>query len=311
MTLRQIRKAAFAADAHQQAWSANRGIPPHKFRVGDLGYLPKGTDADGKDWENFVVLCNILEEGLAKLDISDATDGSKGSWLSGHHEQEKLTPYNLPDGLHGYVSQTHRGVIVLKRSRWAVVVPPEAEYHIEIVHMKEFSRVHDAWDYLLDVGKAMAETHDVKPEELILSQYSFCAADMRLELTLQYLCDFSTVTRVGTEQRFKVRDLRRVQYWPESLSHNGPGGFGIPHGGHMGFGGRSPHDPFGTKGGHGQRRLIAGQDLSFKVFYLLTSASKDHQPYFSQTPFPTPQPQEDKPPELDPNTFKCFAYLDM
>ena len=79
----------------------------------------------------------------------------------------------------------------------------------------------------------------------------------------------------------------------------------------MGFGGPSPHAPFGNKGGHGQRRLIAGQDLSFKVFYLLTSASKDHQPYFSQTPFPMPQPQEDKPPELDPNTFKCFAYLDM
>ena len=180
MTLRQIRKAAFAADAHQQAWSANRGIPPHKFRVGDLGYLPKGTDADGKDWGNFVVLCNILEEGLAKLDMSDATDGSKGSWLNGHHVQENLTPYNLPDGLYGYVSRPHQTAIVLNASRWAVVVPPEAEYHIEIVHMKECSRVNDAWDYLLDVGKAMAETHDVKPEDLILSQYLFLAANVPL-----------------------------------------------------------------------------------------------------------------------------------
>ncbi len=52
-----------------------------------------------------------------------------------------------------------------------MVVPPEAKYNIAIVHTKEVSRVHDAWDYLLDVGKALAETHDVRPEELILSQY--------------------------------------------------------------------------------------------------------------------------------------------
>ncbi|RPD77045.1 hypothetical protein L226DRAFT_483343 [Lentinus tigrinus ALCF2SS1-7] len=266
MTLRQIRKAAFAANVHQQAWFENQGIPPHKFRVGDLGYLPKDTTTEGKDWTNFVVLCNILEEGLAKLDVSDATVGHKGSWQDGFHEREDITPYELPGGLHG----------------WAVAVPPEAEYDIDIVHTKEFDRVHDAWDYLLDVGKAMAETHDVKPEELIL------------------------ITRVGAEQRFKVRDLRRVQYnMPESHgSHYGRGG-------HTGFGQHSAHNPYGLGRGAGHRKPVRGQDLSFKIFYVFTSASKDHEPYFSQTPIPTPQPQAKKPQELDPNTVKCFAFLDV
>ncbi|RDX41179.1 hypothetical protein OH76DRAFT_1489711 [Lentinus brumalis] len=270
MTLRQIRKAAIAADAHQQAWFENTGIPPHRFRVGDLGYLPKRDETEGKDWTKFVVLCNVLEEGLAKLDVSNARTGSKSSWQpGGSHVREDLAPYELPGGLHG----------------WAVVVPPEAEYNIEIVHTKEVSRVHDAWDYLLDVGKAVAETHDVKPEELIL------------------------ITRVGTEQRFRVRDLRRVQYWPAPLQGgHGPSGFGAPQ--HQRFPGRTPI-PFGGGGAAEQRKLIPGQDLSFKVFYLLTSGSKDHEPYFSQTPIPTSQPKAVKPPELDANIFKCFAYLDI
>lgn len=55
-------------------------------------------------------------------------------------------------------------------SRWTVVVSPEADFRIHIVHTIEVARVHDAWNFLLDVGKAMAETHDVKPEELILSE---------------------------------------------------------------------------------------------------------------------------------------------
>ena len=52
---------------------------------------------------------------------------------------------------------------------WAVVVPPEAEYTIDVVHAKEMVRVHDAWGYLLDAGKDMARKHGVQPEDLILS----------------------------------------------------------------------------------------------------------------------------------------------
>lgn len=52
---------------------------------------------------------------------------------------------------------------------WAVVVPPEAEYTIDIVHAKEMVRVHDAWGYLLDAGKELARKYGIQPEDLILS----------------------------------------------------------------------------------------------------------------------------------------------
>lgn len=48
---------------------------------------------------------------------------------------------------------------------------PEADIRIHVVHTTEVTRIHDAWNYLLDSGKAIAEAHGINPEELILSQY--------------------------------------------------------------------------------------------------------------------------------------------
>ena len=63
-------------------------------------------------------------------------------------------------------------------------------------------------------------------------------------------------------------------------------------------------------GGGGGPRLIPGQDLAPKVFFLFTSADKNHTPYFSQTPTHTPFAEGAEPPEIDANTARCFAYLD-
>ena len=125
------------------------------------------------------------------------------------------------------------------------------------------------------------------------------------------------VTRAGTDQRFRVRDLRRINYWPASIAgptHGGMHGFQPqPHFQHfqhgMGSFGNFGHQSFGSGGD--ARRLIPGQDLAPKVFYLFTSASKDHEPYFSQTPVPIPLPKGGKVPELDPNEVRCFALVDM
>lgn len=125
--------------------------------------------------------------------------------------------------------------------------------------------------------------------------------------------DAPTVTRAGTEQRFRVRDLRKVQYWPASVG--GPTRGGGMHGfqshshSQRGFPGQFGHQPFG--GGSEMGRLIPGQDLAPRVFYLLTSGDKSHEPYFSQTPVPKPLPNGEKPPQLDPSAFKCFALLDV
>ena len=171
MTLRQIRKAAIAANTHQQAWFANDGVTPHKLSVGDLGYIPKGSVAGEKNWDEFVVLCNVLDQGLARLETTTVTEGQQGSWQGGFHKWDELVSYELPGGIHGYVftpSIFHPTPDGFRR--WTVVVPPEAEYTMNIVHTHQVTRVHDAWNYLLEQGNDMAAAHGINPEDLILSE---------------------------------------------------------------------------------------------------------------------------------------------
>ncbi|PIL25894.1 hypothetical protein GSI_11647 [Ganoderma sinense ZZ0214-1] len=279
MSLRQIRQAAISINVHQASWFESSGIAPHKFSVGDIGYIPKDED-EKSDWSKFVLIGNVLTEGLAKLEVSSTTNGKQSGWRDRIHQSADLASFELPGGIHG----------------WTAVVPPEAEYTIDIVHVREMVRVHDAWGYLLDAGKEMARKHGIQPEDLIL------------------------ITRAGTDQRFKIRDLRQVRYWPTQSgsmhSFHQPqfGGHNFHHGHGMGFGGYGHfgHQPFGGGyGGGDSRRLIQGQDLAPKVFYLFTSPEKDHEPYFSLTPVHAPRPEGEKPPELDPNQVRCFAQVEM
>ncbi|KAI1790577.1 hypothetical protein LXA43DRAFT_890846 [Ganoderma leucocontextum] len=278
MSLRQIRQAAISINVHQASWFENNGIVPHKFSVGDLGYIRRTEDGEN-DWSKFVLIGNVLTEGLANLEVSSVTEGKQGGWQDRVHRWDTLAAFELPGGVHG----------------WTVVVPLEAEYTINVVHAKEMVRVHDAWGYLLNAGRDMAHKHGIQPEDLIL------------------------VTRSGTDQRFKIRDLRRIQYWPSQSGSthglNQPhfGGHSFHHGQGMGFGGqgRFGHQPFGGHGAGDPRRLIPGQDLAPKVFYLFTSGEKTHEPYFSLTPMHVPSPQGEKPPELNPNQVRCFALVDM
>lgn len=47
---------------------------------------------------------------------------------------------------------------------------PEAELDIYVVGETLTERVNQAWDCLLDAGRALAKKHGVAPEELILSR---------------------------------------------------------------------------------------------------------------------------------------------
>ncbi|TBU45668.1 hypothetical protein BD309DRAFT_955656 [Dichomitus squalens] len=278
MSLRQIRHAAISIGAHQATWHENTGIPPNKFSVGDLGYIPKG-DGEQMAWSNFVAICNVLTEDTAKFEVSSVAGAKQGGWHNGRHQWDELASFELPGGVHG----------------WTIVVPPEADYTVDVVHSTEIVRVPDAWRYLLDAGKDLAKKHGVQPEDLIL------------------------ITRAGTDQRFKIRDLRQVQYWsashaPAIRGFHQPqfGGHHFHHGQGMGFGGHGQfgHQPFGSQAGD-PRRLVPGQDLAPKIFYLFTSSEKDHEPYFSLTPMHTPRPSNEKPPQLNPSVVRCFASLDM
>ena len=100
-SLRQIRKAAMAAGAHQQTWFANDGIAPHRFAVGDIGYLPKTSSNGEKGWEDFVVLCNLFDEGLANMETKHEVNGKQGGWQGGPHRWDDLPAFELPGGIHG------------------------------------------------------------------------------------------------------------------------------------------------------------------------------------------------------------------
>ncbi|KAI0370861.1 hypothetical protein BV20DRAFT_943216 [Pilatotrama ljubarskyi] len=258
MSLREIRKAAFATGIQQQPWHRNT-VPPHKLTVGDLGYLPQDCD----DWSDFIILCNVLEDGLAKFPSTTYAMGKQGTWVNRVYERQDIAPFAMPGGINA----------------WPVVVPPEAEHDIYIFLETAVSRVNQAWTYLLDNGISLSKRYKVKPEQLIL------------------------VTRAGTEQRFKVRDLRKIQYWPASTpmpSQRPMGGFFGQHA----FSGQFGHQRFGA----GQGMLIHGQDLSPRLLYLFTCSDKSYQAHFSDRPMPTPLQEGEKPPELNPQIVKCFAY---
>ncbi|CDO70391.1 hypothetical protein BN946_scf184999.g31 [Trametes cinnabarina] len=260
LTLRQLRKAALAAGIYQQAWHRNN-VPPHKFLVGDLGYLPQGSG----DWSDFVVCCNLFGEGLARADTASRATGTQGAWGHGAYERQDLSPFDCPGDVSG----------------WPVIVLPEADFILYINHEVSTSRVNIAWDYLLENGDSLSKQYGVKPEELIL------------------------VTRVGCEQRFRIRDLRQVHYWPASMnmpSH--PHKHGFASGQRLGLPGQFGHQ------GLDQRRLVPGQDLHPKLFYLFTSGDKDYQSHFTEIPTPVQLKEGDKAPDLDPNIEKCFAYRD-
>ncbi|OSD03676.1 hypothetical protein PYCCODRAFT_1444280 [Trametes coccinea BRFM310] len=262
ISLRQLRMAALANGMIQHAWHRNT-VPPNKFAVGDLGYLPPGSI----DWSEFVLCCNVYHDDSMNADIESRAAGMQGSWIKGGgYDRQELTPFDYPGGISG----------------WPVVVLPEADFTLHINHEDATTQTSVAWNYLLENGRSLAAQYGVGPEELIL------------------------VSRVGCEQRFRVRDLRKVRHWPASVK--------LPphphrHRQQQTFPGHFGHQPFGSRTSGGEeRRLVQGQDLAPKLFYLFTSGDKDYQSHFSQRPMPSTLKEGEKAPELDANVVQCFAY---
>ena len=79
--------------------------------------------------------------------------------------------------------------------RWTVVVAPEAEYTMNIVHTHQVTRVHDAWNYLLEQGKDMAAAHGINPEDLILSE--------RCPQTTAFSFDFQRLRPGSHQSRYR------------------------------------------------------------------------------------------------------------
>ncbi|KAG6908041.1 hypothetical protein DXG01_006403 [Tephrocybe rancida] len=163
LDLRQLRLSNLDADTHDHAWNENGGIPSHKFSVGDYGYIPE----EGKGFDDFIVLGNILKEELAVFATESYARGTHWSWKDIPVHHAPLEPFPLPGDA----------------SCWTMVVLPHAQVDCQIVHASSFERVADAWRFLLLNGKDLAAKHNVQPGELML------------------------ITRAGTNQDFNIRDF--------------------------------------------------------------------------------------------------------
>ncbi|KAG6853163.1 hypothetical protein C0991_006451 [Blastosporella zonata] len=163
LDLRQLRLSNLDADTHDHTWSENGGISSHKFSVGDFGYIPEG----GKDFDDFVVLGNVLKDGLASFTIQSHAHGTQWSWKDIPIHREPMQPFPLP------------GDAVC----WTLVVLPFAQVDCQVAHASYIERVSDAWRFLLLNGKDLAAKHNVQPDELML------------------------FTRAGTNQDFYIKDF--------------------------------------------------------------------------------------------------------
>ncbi|KAH7882155.1 hypothetical protein F5I97DRAFT_1817508 [Phlebopus sp. FC_14] len=143
---------------------------------------------------------------------------------------------------------------------WPVAVPSYKQIDVAVIHETFMSVVKDAWRYLLENGNELAREAGVKPEDLIL------------------------VTHAGTHQDFYIKDFR-------------PKPFGMD---------RQLIDPrFAANSFHGAQNRGFGsgnfaphsfnEPVMPSIFYLFTSSSASHEPYWSSSPMCVP-PGAERPP---------------
>jgi hypothetical protein len=84
-SLRQIRMSNLNSRSHDHSWS-ERTVPPHKFSVGDMGYIPMG-----KDFESFKTLKTV------PFSVKKRAWGDQWCWEHVPIRREPLQSYELPD----------------------------------------------------------------------------------------------------------------------------------------------------------------------------------------------------------------------
>ncbi|KAF7966754.1 hypothetical protein HWV62_37209 [Athelia sp. TMB] len=146
LTLRQVRELAFNASTHGHSWK-ERTAPAGKFALGDLGYIPAG-----KEMEDFVLIRNVVKDGLVQFQVESSPYGDNWCWKDFPHNRQRIDSYPLPGDVLG----------------WAVAVPSGKQIDVAVHHEISIAPVVDAWKYLLENGESLAQDAGVKPEELIL-----------------------------------------------------------------------------------------------------------------------------------------------
>ncbi|KAJ7468590.1 hypothetical protein FB451DRAFT_1039570 [Mycena latifolia] len=161
-SLRQFRLLGIEASSHGYAWQKNSSIPAHKFSVGDLIYIPPG-----KDWDASVTLGNIIKEGLVDFDLERKASGVQWCWKDIPIRHVALQNFDLQESI----------------KCWPIAVPPGAQIDCQIIYRTLFTRMEDAWQFLLNNADILGKKWDVPPESIIL------------------------ITQEGTDQTFHINDF--------------------------------------------------------------------------------------------------------
>ena len=95
LTLRQVRELAFNASTHGHSWK-ERTAPAGKFALGDLGYIPAG-----KEMEDFVLIRNVVKDGLVQFQVESSPYGDNWCWKDFPHNRQRIDSYPLPGDVLG------------------------------------------------------------------------------------------------------------------------------------------------------------------------------------------------------------------
>ena len=141
ITMKELRQLALQAGTHKFFWTEISGIPPHKFVVGDFGYVPKD-----KAFANFVKLGNMYSDKLANIIISAHTYGSQFCWEDRPIQHVEMQSFCLPDDVYWYV----KGLL------WRVLcmdISLVGQYlYLSVLKLTAKSNIVNAWATLLKLG---------------------------------------------------------------------------------------------------------------------------------------------------------------
>lgn len=154
-------------------------------------------------------------------------------------------------------------------------MPAYKQIDVVVTHEAFTACVRDAWQYLLENGKRIAEHAGIKPEDIILGGTS-----LHRPIPTS-VCLPIPVTHAGTHQDFYIKDCR---YPP----------FGLINDKQM-TDSRSAANPFHRQQMHEFQNPYFNQPMLPSIVYLFTSPSPSHHPCWSSSPAYT-VPGSERPP---------------
>ncbi|KAG7448050.1 uncharacterized protein BT62DRAFT_1074567 [Guyanagaster necrorhizus] len=191
-SLHQLRLSSLEAGTHDHAWCTNLGVLPCRFSVGDFGYIPQqtGLTKSGKSFKDFVLLGNTLRGDFAKFVVERTCHGTQFCWKDFPMTRQPVSAFSLTGDI----------------QCWPIVVPPGAQIDCDITHEQSIVNTADAWRFLIQESRSLAEELGIRPHDLILITQTGLSRHA-------YVNDFATSVKLGPShwrpQPLGVRQLPR------------------------------------------------------------------------------------------------------